>query len=417
MSNHHRRTDAFSGALPLARYLAVRSFSEQLCAGLEPDDYHLRPLPDASPVKWHLAHATWVIETGLLAAHRPGYELFHPRYAALFGPAADPADRGLLSRPTVREVYTYRKHVDDAAADLLAAQADDLAGGLREALERGLSHEQRHQERLLADLKAAFARNPLAPAFAPWKPVPANAVVPPLRWVEFLGGKASVGHAGRGFAFDDEGPRHPVLLLPYSLASRLVTAGEYLGFLADGGYARPELWLADGWAARQAGGWEAPLYWRRAADGRWDQFTLAGVRPVDEREPVVHVSYYEADAYARWAGARLPTEAQWEAAAADLPPDRGNYADARVYHPTVAPAADAGLTQVFGDCWEWTASPYSGYPGYRPADPAGGRRMCNRLVLRGGSCATPRGHVRPTSRHALRPDARWHFSGIRLARD
>ena len=416
MSSRHRRTDSFSGALPLARYLAVRSASEQQCVGLEPEDYQLQPMPAASPVKWHLAHTTWFFETFLLAPHRPGYKSFHPRFGALFGATSDTADRGLLSRPTVREVYAYRKHVDDAVADLLANQSDDLPPAVRDVLELGLNREQQHQEWTLTDLKYAFSRNPLAPAFAPWKPVPADAVVPPVQWVEFLGGKTGIGHAGRGFAFDNEGPRHPVLLLPYSLASRLVTAGEYVGFIADGGYDRPEFWLADGWAARQLYGWEAPLYWRRTAGGRWDQFTLAGVRPVDDREPVAHVSFYEADAYARWAGGRLPTESEWEAAAADLPPGRGNYAADRVYHPTVVGVGDTGLSQLFGDCWEWTASPFTAYPGYRPAGDTD-KLMCNRAVLRGGSCATPRGHARATSRHALRPDARWHFSGVRLARD
>jgi ergothioneine biosynthesis protein EgtB len=407
-----------------ARYAAVRAATERLCEPLEAEAYQLQPAPEASPAKWHLAHTSWFFETFLLGPHAPGYEPFHPAFAYLFnsyyesvGSRHPRPERGLLSRPTVAEVYRYRAHVDAAMGEWLTARGD-LPAEAAAVVELGLSHEQQHQELILTDLKLALSRNPLTPVYRPAPAGPEVAPPGPADWVRFPGGLVEVGHDGGGFAFDNEGPRHKVYLRPFALASRLVTAGEYRAFVADGGYTRPELWLSDGWAARTAHDWQHPLYWHRDGD-RCRAFTLAGLRDVADGEPVCHVGYYEADAFARWAGARLPTEAEWEVAAAGQNPDAGHFADDGHYHPR--PATDGGLSQLFGDCWEWTASPYAAYPGYRPAAGAlgeyNGKFMCNQLVLRGGSCASPRGHLRATYRNFFPPEARWQFSGIRLARD
>jgi ergothioneine biosynthesis protein EgtB len=418
-----------------ARYAAVRTATERLCAPLEPEDLQLQPMPDASPAKWHLAHTTWFFETFLLVPHAAGYRPFHAKYCHLFnsyyeavGSRHPRAERGLLSRPTVREVYAYRRAVDEAVGDWLGR--GEVPPELAAVVELGLNHEQQHQELLLTDLKAAFARNPLFPAYASVGRVESSrpAVTrgnitaglearPALR--DFPGGLVEIGHAGPGFAFDNESPRHTAYLRPFALADQVVSVGDYLAFVADGGYRRPELWLSDGWAARKARGWDAPEYWHRDGDG-WAAFTLAGLRPVDPAEPITHISFYEADAYATWAGARLPTEAEWEVAAAGLDPDAGNFADDGWYHPRPAESG-SGLTQMFGDVWEWTASPYTAYPGFRPAAGAlgeyNGKFMCNQMVLRGGSCASPRGHLRPTYRNFFPPEARWQFSGLRLAKD
>jgi ergothioneine biosynthesis protein EgtB len=410
----------------LARYRTVRAATERLCEPLEPEDYQLQPVPEASPTKWHLAHTSWFFETFLLAPHAPDYRSFHPDFAYLFnsyyeavGSRHPRPERGMLSRPTVAEVYHYRSHVDGAMERWLADRADDLPADVAAVVELGLNHEQQHQELILTDLKLAFSRNPLNPVYRPAPGESASVAPGPAAWVRFPGGLAEVGHDGHGFAFDNEGPRHKVYLRPFALASRLVTVGEYRAFVADGGYDRPELWLSDGWAARNSHGWRHPLYWRQNGE-RWRAFTLGGVRDLADGEPVCHVGFYEADAFARWADARLPTEAEWEVAAAGLDPDAGNFADEGHHHPRPA-AGDGGLSQMLGDCWEWTASPYVAYPGYRPAAGAlgeyNGKFMCNQLVLRGGSCASPRGHLRATYRNFFPPEARWQFSGIRLARD
>lgn len=420
----NRERPALSESL-LPRYRAVRAATERLCEPLEPEDYQLQPAPEASPAKWHLAHTSWFFETFLLGPHAPGYESFHPAFAYLFnsyyeavGSRHPRPERGMLSRPTVAEVYRYRSHVDGAMQRWLSDRAEELASDVAAVVELGLNHEQQHQELILTDLKLAFSRNPLNPVYRPTaaahEPTPG-----PAGWVRFPGGLVEVGHDGPGFAFDNEGLRHKVYLRPFALASRPVTVGEYRAFLTDGGSDRPELWLSDGWAARNVHGWTGPLYWHRDGD-RWRAFTLGGVRDLADAEPVCHVSYYEADAFARWAGARLPTEAEWEVAAAGLDPDAGNFADDGQYHPRPA-TSDGGLSQMFGDCWEWTASPYVAYPGYRPASGAlgeyNGKFMCNQVVLRGGSCASARGHLRATYRNFFPPEARWQFSGIRLARD
>jgi ergothioneine biosynthesis protein EgtB len=414
-------------APPLASlYREVRRATEALCAPLEVEDYVLQSMPDASPAKWHLAHTAWFFETFVLAPHRPGYRPFHPQFAMLFnsyynavGPRWPRSQRGLLSRPTVAEVYRYRAHVDEQMAALFEPASADLPRRVADVIVLGLNHEQQHQELLLTDLKHALAANPLRPAYR--EAAPPGGKPPALEWQTFPAGVVWVGHDGDGFAFDNESPRHREFLEGFRLASRPVTNGEFLAFLADGGYERPELWLSDGWAARQAHGWAAPLYWERERGG-WTALTLAGPRSIDPDEPVCHVSYYEADAFARWAGARLPTEAEWETAAATAPV-AGHFAEAGHYHPAVAAAAeDRGpIYQLYGDVWQWTASPYVAYPGYAPPPGAlgeyNGKFMCNQIVLRGASCATPRGHARRTYRNFFPPEARWQFTGVRLARD
>jgi ergothioneine biosynthesis protein EgtB len=400
-----------------AQYREVRRLSERLCEPLQAEDYGLQSMPDCSPPKWHLAHTTWFFETFVLADHEPDFHPHHPLFRALFNSYYEavgdrwprPA-RGLLSRPTATEVYAYRRSVDERMERVL----ERAAGEIQPLVELGLNHEQQHQELLLTDLKHAFGLNPLHPVYAPPGSAPLSRATP-QRWQAHAAGVRSIGFTGEGFAFDNESPRHRVFVESFEIAMRPITAGEFLAFMEDGGYDRPTLWLSDGWAARQFDGWTAPLYWEHTADG-WSLFTLRGARPIDPAEPVCHVSYYEADAFARWAGARLPTEAEWEVAVADRDVT-GNVLDSSRFHP----APDTGGGQFFGDVWEWTSSPYTAYPGYRPAAGAlgeyNGKFMCNQLVLRGGSCVTPAGHIRPTYRNFFPPNARWQFSGIRLARD
>lgn len=401
------------------RYLAVRAETERLCAPLAVEDYQLQSMPDCSPAKWHLAHSAWFFETFILTEHDPGFRPFHPRFGYLFNSYYDAvgdrwprAARGLLSRPTVSEVHAYRRAVDERMLALINEADESTLGAIGPLLELGLNHEQQHQELLLTDLKHAFGLNPLRPVYAPPIEVAPRRAAPALRWVAHSSGVRRVGHKSDGFAFDNEGPRHNVYVGGFEIASRLVTAGEFLAFVEAGGYDRPEYWLSDGWAVRRGNGWTAPLYWER--DGGWSLFTLRGMRPLDPTVPVCHVSYYEADAYARWAGARLPTEFEWEtaAAASEL---GGNFLGSGELHP----ANDGGA--FYGNAWVWTASPYTAYPGYRPAAGAigeyNGKFMCNQMVLRGGSCVTPSGHVRPTYRNFFPPDARWQFSGLRLAKD
>jgi ergothioneine biosynthesis protein EgtB len=411
-------TGAAAGGLTPG-WRAVRAATEGLCQGLELEDYVVQSMPDASPVKWHLAHTTWFFETFLLGPHAPAYRPFREGWAALFnsyyvaaGPRHPRPERGLLTRPTVAEVMTYRAAVDAALAAFLetpAAARPEVAG----LLELGLHHEQQHQELLLTDLHHAFSRNPLAPAYRA-RPAPPPSATAPLEWHPHDGGLVRIGHEGAGFAFDNEGPAHRVFLEPFALASRPVSAGEYLDFIEDGGYRRADLWLSDGFAAAQAGGWEAPLYWRREAAG-WSRFTLHGDWPLDAGAPVTHVSYYEADAYARWAGARLPTEAEWETAAR---------AEAGPGQPLgdgwLEPSATGAHAPLLGGAWAWTSSPYVAYPGFQPAAGAvgeyNGKFMVNQLVLRGGSCLSPEGHLRPSYRNFFPPGARWQMTGVRLAR-
>jgi ergothioneine biosynthesis protein EgtB len=404
---------------PATRYRATRARTEQLCEPLAVEDYGLQSMPDCSPSKWHLAHTAWFFETFVLTPHVPSFKPFHPLFNYLFnsyyeavGERWSRPARGLLSRPTVAEVYAYRRAVDEQVLALLESVDDGVLNKLGPVIELGLNHEEQHQELLLTDLKHAFGLNPLHPRYA----LPRDERQPdvtPLTWEPHPGGVQWVGHTGSGFAFDNEGPRHRVFVSPFEIATQLVNCGEFLRFMADDGYDRPGLWLSDGWAAKQRNGWSAPHYWHR--DGsEFAQFTLHGMQPLDLTEPVCHVSYYEADAYARWAGARLPTEQEWEVAAG-CHPVSGNFLDSGRLHPT------RDGHSFFGNAWVWTSSPYVAYPGYRPAPGAlgeyNGKFMCNQMVLRGGSCATPLEHIRSTYRNFFPPDARWQFSGLRLAKD
>jgi ergothioneine biosynthesis protein EgtB len=437
-------------------YRRTRATSERLCAPLAVEDYGVQPMDDASPPKWHLAHTTWFFETFLLKPFAAGYRPFDDRFEYLFNsyyngvgnPYPRPR-RGMLSRPTVAEIYRYRCHVDAAMGALLERAEGEV--GARVVL--GLHHEQQHQELLLTDVKYNLGSNPLLPAYRTDLRDRDEAQNPgaaaPCSFVEFPGGVVEIGAASPGtrergerdaaagyaaaFCFDNELPRHQVLLRPFALADRPVTNAEFLAFVEDGGYRRPELWLSDGWAAigaaphpraaegaPSAGGPPGPLYWYRQ-DGQWWEYRLSGPAPLDLEAPVTHVSYYDADAFARWTGHRLPTEQEWEHAAADHPVT-GHFADRDALHPLPAPASSRpGLRQLFGDVWEWTASPYGPYPGYRPLPGTlgeyNGKFMSNQLVLRGGSCVTQPGHVRASYRNFFYPGDRWQFTGIRLAHD
>jgi ergothioneine biosynthesis protein EgtB len=405
----------------LADYLAVRRRTLELAEPLSAEDCGAQSTPYASPVKWHLAHTTWFFETFVLPKAAPGYEPYHPAYRELFNSYYDSvgaqyprARRGLLTRPSLDEVLRYRAHVDERLACWLETASDpDLLG----VVALGVQHEQQHQELILTDVKHLLWCNPLRPAYRA-DGAGAAARAPELRWHAHPEGVFEVGHAGPGFAFDNESPRHRVFAQAFELATRAVTCGEYLEFMNEGGYRRPELWLSEGWRAVCERGWEAPLYWERAG-GTWALYTLVGMRAVDPAEPVCHVSYFEADAFARWAGARLPEEAEWELVAHGQPIE-GHFADRGRLHPTVA-AAGSEPAQLFGDVWEWTRSSYGPYPGFRPLEGGlgeyNGKFMSGQMVLRGGSCATPAGHVRATYRNFFYPQDRWQFSGLRLARD
>ncbi len=410
------------------RFEAVRRQTETLAENLTPEDQAIQSMPDVSPTKWHLAHTSWFFETFILGPLDPDYRVFDPAFAYLFnsyyeavGPRHPRSERGLLSRPTVDAVGAYRDHVTAGMLKLIEAADGKVGRAMAPLLELGLNHEQQHQELILMDIKHVFSVNPLLPAYHAPRPHAVAASAPSLGWVEVAGGLCEMGHSGAGFIFDNEAPRHKVWLEPFRLASHPVSCGEYLDFIADGGYRRPEFWLSDGWATVQAQGWQAPLYWR-LDDGEWRIFTLSGERRIEHAEPVCHVSFYEADAFARWAGKRLPTEAEWEIAAGDLSL-AGNFADSLHYHPCpdAAPAGETRLRQMIGDVWEWTASPYVSYPRFRPAIGAigeyNGKFMSNQMVLRGGAAVTPADHMRISYRNFFPPASRWAFSGLRLAED
>jgi ergothioneine biosynthesis protein EgtB len=407
------------------RFAAVRATTLSLAAPLSAEDCAVQSMPDASPTKWHLAHTTWFFETFILSRHDPRREPFDPAFRVLFnsyynavGDRHPRPQRGLLTRPSLERVLQYRAHVEREVAALLDANALDAE--LSPLVELGIQHEQQHQELILTDLKHMLAANPLRPAYQKnWPLTPILGRKP--HWLAFEEGPRRIGHSGDGFSFDNERPEHTAWIHPFEIASHPVTHGDYLAFIEDGGYRRPELWLSAGWDAVNAQGWQAPMYWERL-DGAWHTFTLHGMAPVEENTPLCHLSFFEAEAYARWAGARLPTEAEWEVAAAGTP-IAGNFLESGALHPLAlreSPAAGE-LAQAFGDVWEWTRSDYAPYPGFRTAPGAvgeyNGKFMCNQYVLRGGSCATPASHIRATYRNFFPADARWQFSGLRLARD
>jgi ergothioneine biosynthesis protein EgtB len=403
-----RETERFSRRALLERLLGVRAETMRRTAALSAEDQCVQSMPDASPAKWHLAHTSWFFEAVVLAPHAPGYEPFDPRFAHLFnsyyeslGPRHPRPQRGLLTRPSLEAVHAFRAHVDAALARFVTAADADTWGAAAPLLELGLHHEQQHQELIVTDILHAFWSNPLLPAYD--GVLPCDVAAAPLRWLERGERIVEVGHDGAAFAFDNEAPRHRVLVPAHGLADRLVTCGEYLRFVEDGGYRAASLWLSDGWAAVQANGWSAPLYWMapddpRAPSGQWQVFGPGGVRPLAPHAPVSQLSFYEAAAYAQWAGARLPTEFEWEAA-----------------------HGDSAIRQMSGHVWQWTRSSYHPYPGFRPLAGAvgeyNGKFMVGQLVLRGGSLATPAGHARPTYRNFFPPAARWQFSGLRLAKD
>ena len=416
-------TETHANSIDLAdRYRRVRNAMETATGGLSAEDMVVQSMPDASPAKWHLAHTTWFFETFVLPASSTGYQSFHPEFNFLFnsyyegvGSRHPRALRGLLTRPSVDEVMRYREHVDQKMMALLPQldPTDDLTG----IVEVGLNHEQQHLELLHTDIKHLFSCNPLRPCYREL-PLPSQRSPGPMKWLGFQEGIYSVGHSGAGFSFDNECPRHRVFLEPFEIGTRPVSCGEYLAFMDDNGYGRADLWLSDGWIACKRDGWQAPLYWEWHGDC-WNTFTLGGLRAISLNEPVLHVSFYEADAYARWAACRLPTEMEWEAAcaASNLPFTNSDSFEPLRLHPL--PLKDLG-TDFFDDVWVWTQSAYSPYPGFKPA--AGvigeynGKFMCNQFVLRGGSCLTPRSHLRSTYRNFFPPEARWQFTGLRLAR-
>ncbi len=423
----------------------VRSQTIMLTNPLEIEDQVVQTCEQVSPTKWHLGHTSWFFETLILKPYHAGYRELDPRYAYIFnsyyqaiGPQFHRPHRGHLSRPTVSETHDYRLHVERAMMDFFATADAAAWNAAAPLIEIGLHHEQQHQELILTDIKEVLSRNPLMPApYAPGRGAAPPAATPPLSWIFHDGGAFDFGHdfgdGAAGFAFDNEGPRHQSLLAPFELASRPVTNGDYLEFIEDGGYRTPTLWLSDGWARVEQSGWQAPAYWYKR-DGEWWHYTLYGPCPIDPAAPVSHVSYYEACAYAEWAGARLPTEFEWEHAARrvaiqgnllDFPPSHqatGPFDAPRPTAPRPETLADTpGLHQMFGDVWEWTQSPYTPYRGFKPLSGAlaeyNGKFMCNQYVLRGGSCATPRAHIRATYRNFFQPESRWQFSGFRLARD
>lgn len=408
----------------LSQYLTLRTQTLSLCEPLSVEDYGVQTIPEVSPPKWHLAHTTWFFETFLLQEFLPKHKVHHPGYNYLFnsyyntvGQQFPRNQRGLLSRPTVKEVMHYRIDVDEKIALLIEKAPEASWDQILFLLVIGMHHEQQHQELLLTDIKYNFAFNPLKPVYheAP----PANKNKTSLKWISHPGGEIELGAGGGSFCFDNERPRHKALLIPFELSSRPVTNREYLEFIEDQGYQRPGLWLSEGWDTVRRENWSAPLYWERH-EKKWHIMTLSGFKSLNLNEPVCHVSYYEADAFARWKECRLPTEAEWESFAQSETVE-GNFLDDKNYHPLSAKENGKRIKQIFGDVWEWTSSPYTSYPGYRPPEKALGeynaKFMCNQMVLRGGSCATPRSHIRPTYRNFFHPHERWQFSGFRLARD
>ncbi|MDG2243077.1 MAG: ergothioneine biosynthesis protein EgtB [Rhodospirillaceae bacterium] len=412
----------------LTRLKETRALTDMLSAPLTPEDQTIQSMPDASPVKWHRAHTTWFFETFVLAPHAQDYGLYDTTYGHLFnsyyeaiGARHPRPERGLLARPSSEEIGKYRSHVNEVTSTLIEHCSEDLWRTIKPLIILGINHEQQHQELLLMDVLHAFSCNPTEPAYA--RIIPLAAQSPrPMTWTELPGGVFEIGFDPRTeneFAFDNEGPRHEILLRPFRIANRLVTNQEWLNFIDDGGYTRPEFWLADGWAHLQNNGWSAPLYWRKSAGNGWSAFGLRGRRPINPNAPVNHVSYYEANAFAAWSGKRLPTEAEWETAAETVAID-GNLLPSGSLQPIPASSSEK-LFQMIGDVWEHTQSPYVPYPGFKAAAGAvgeyNGKFMSNQMVLRGGSCATPAGHIRKSYRNFYYPHQRWMFAGVRLAED
>lgn len=425
ISKAQRSFQRESAALTLQERLAeTRELSLKLAAPLSVEDMAVQAMEEASPTKWHLGHTTWFFETLILAEHVSGYALFDDSFGYCFnsyyerlGARQPRPKRGLLTRPSIDRVLAYRRYVDEALQDWLARDPGPPPA-LSNLLEIGINHEQQHQELILTDILSLFAANPLRPAYRPSQRSPCAKEAGAVMWIEFRGGVQSIGHDGNGFAWDNETPRHDVLVYPFKLADRLVTNSEWLDFIEDRGYETATLWLSDGWATVNREAWRAPLYWERI-DGGWFAMTLEGLKPIERAAPVVHISYYEADAFARWVGKRLPTEHEWEVAATEAP-IVGNDLTSDALRPLPAEESRrCGLRQMFGDVWEWTGSAYSPYPGYRTPEGAlgeyNGKFMANQQVLRGGSCATPRGHIRSSYRNFFYPWQRWQFMGLRLA--
>ncbi|MDZ7683423.1 MAG: ergothioneine biosynthesis protein EgtB [Fodinibius sp.] len=407
------------------RYKAIRNISHKLVEPLKTEDFVIQAIDNTSPTKWHLAHVSWFFETFVLEKAIPDYESLHPQYSYIFnsyylqtGEPHTRSKRGLLSRPTVEQVFEYRDYVDEQILSFIDGATEQQLAEFGPVIEIGNHHEQQHQELMVTDFKYMFAQNPLYPAY---KELDAPAGIKPdsINWVAFDEGVYKIGNDGGEYTYDNEHPRHRKFLEPFALSDRLITNGEFIEFMEDGGYNRSPLWLDDGWATVNENNWDSPLYWCKR-DGEWYHYTLGGLRKVNPREPVTHISYYEADAYARWAGARLPREAEWEVAAGDKP-YKGNFVEEGNFHPRPLQENANGLKQMYGDVWEWTMSAYEPYPGYEPLPGAlgeyNGKFMCSQYVLRGGSCATSETHIRKTYRNFFYPDARWQFNGIRLAKN
>ncbi|MBO6535241.1 MAG: ergothioneine biosynthesis protein EgtB [Balneolaceae bacterium] len=408
----------------LNQFQSIRAFTHYLVEPLETEDFVIQPMESASPAKWHLAHTSWFFETFVLGKFDASFESMHPQYAYFFnsyylqtGVPFTRAKRGLLSRPTVSEVFEYREYVNEQVQSFIENCDENTWTEAAKVVEIGNHHEQQHQELILTDLKYLLAQNPLLPTYKE-RELRESAPTNPLTWIPFDEGIVEIGNSGDEFTYDNEHPQHKTFVQQFELANRLITNGEYLEFMDDGGYERSELWLDEGWSTVQQVQWKAPLYWFKR-DGEWMNFTLSGARKVENEEPVTHVSYFEADAFARWKGCRLPTEQEWEHACGDLEIS-GNFVDDDHFHPTATPNAPNALTQMYGDVWEWTMSSYSPYPNYKPLPGAlgeyNGKFMANQYVLRGGSCATSKSHIRKTYRNFFHANARWQFSGIRLAR-
>ncbi len=409
------------------RYRMIRHTTESLCEPLEIEDFVAQSMEGASPIKWHIAHTSWFFEMFVISEAVGDYKLFNDDFRSLFnsyyvrlGEQFSRSQRGVLTRPTVAEVLDYRAHVDEKILNLLEIEDHNLSKDLLDKIELGLNHEQQHQELIITDLKHLWSHNPLTPVYSQ-KAMIETASAPALKWRRFSGGLETIGYNNGGFCFDNETPRHSQFIAPFALASRPVTCGEYIEFIEDGGYSCPELWLSEGWSALNNLGWQAPLYWYRDKAGHWSYVTLSGKREVNANEPVCHVSYFEADAFARWCGARLPREAEWEVSASQVEV-AGNFLNDRLFQPSATyKNGSTSFDKIYGDCWEWTNSPYTPYPGFETAPGAIGeynaKFMCNQYVLRGGSCATAAEHIRSTYRNFFGPQSRWQFSGIRLARD